>query len=31
MVCGEQIVGQIANPPDLIINPQREGVVRNAS
>jgi hypothetical protein len=30
-VCGDQIVGQIANPPDPIINAQREGVVRNAS
>jgi len=27
----EQIVGQIANPPDPIINAQRDGVVRNAS
>jgi hypothetical protein len=30
-VCGEQIVGQIASPPDPIINAQREGAVRNAS
>src|SRR5215510_1397664 len=30
-VCGEQIVGQIANPPDPIINARRDGVVRNAA
>jgi hypothetical protein len=29
--CGEQIVGQITNPPDPIINAQRDGVVRKAS
>jgi hypothetical protein len=27
----EQIDGQIANPPDPIVNAQRDGVVRNAS
>ena len=30
-VCGEEIVAQIANPPDPTINAQREGAVRNAA